>query len=266
MRLVSLVPSVTEAVAAFGASDALVGVTEWCWVGAPEHAAKVGGTKNPSIAKIAALRPDLVIVNQEENRREDAEALRAAGIDVLVQFPRTVADVPDMLRELGAVVGREAEADAFAQEVEHVLGEPVPAPAISALTLIWRKPWMAVGPGTYADDLLTLCGFANVLTDATDPYPKVQCEQFSRDIARTVHCEQEGREDLAPEVVLLPTEPYEFSSKDFPAVRDLVGERPALEIVDGQLLTWHGVRTATALRHFRALAQKAAKNRADVQR
>ena len=259
MRLVSLVPSVTEAVAAFGAADALVGVTEWCWVGAPEHAAKVGGTKNPSLAKIAALRPDLVIVNQEENRRQDAEALGAAGIDVLVQFPRTVADVPDMLRELGAVVDRKAEAERFAADIERELAEPVPTPPIAALTLIWRKPWMAVGPGTYADDLLTLSGFTNVITDATDPYPKVHSEQLRHPGSATAHI-------ALPAVVLLPTEPYEFSSKDLPAVRELVGEQPALEIVDGQLLTWHGVRTASALRHFRALAKSLAKNGADAKR
>lgn len=241
MRLVSLVPSVTEAVAAFGASDVLVGVTDWCWVGAPDHAAKVGGTKNPSVAKVVALRPDLVIVNQEENRREDAEALQRAGIKVLAQFPRTVADVPDSLRELGRVVGREAEADHFAGEIEDALAEPAPAHAVPALTLIWRKPWMAVGPGTYADDLLTLSGFTNVLTDPATPYPKVESLP------------------TAPAVVLLPTEPYEFGEKDFPAVRELVGERPALEIVGGQLLTWHGVRTATALRHFRALSKSLAK-------
>lgn len=263
MRLVSLVPSVTEAVAAFGASDALVGVTEWCWVGAPEHAAKVGGTKNPSVAKIAALRPDLVIVNQEENRREDAEALRAAGIEVLVQFPRTVADVPGMLRELGAVVDREAEAERFAADIERALGEPVPAPGVPALTLIWRKPWMAVGPGTYADDLLTLSGFTNVVTAPADPYPKVHWVQKGQHAGPTAHSERKGQ---APRVVLLPTEPYEFGEKDFAAVRELVGDQPALEIVDGQLLTWHGVRTATALRSFRALAKKLAKNGAEPTR
>ena len=259
MRLVSLVPSVTEALAAFGASDALVGVTDWCWVGAPAHAAKVGGTKNPSVAKVVALRPDVVIVNQEENRREDAEALMAAGIDVLSQFPRTVADVPGMLRELGSLVGREADAEPFAAEIERALSEPVLAPATPALTLIWRKPWMAVGPGTYADDLLTLSGFTNVITDATDPYPQVHSGQFRHPGSATAHI-------AAPDVVLLPTEPYEFGSKDLLAVRDLVGEQPALEIVDGQLLTWHGVRTATALRSFRDLAQKAAKNRTDLPR
>ena len=254
MRLVSLVPSVTEAVAAFGAADALVGVTDWCWVGAPEHAAKVGGTKNPSIAKVAALRPDLVVVNREENRREDAEALQAAGIPVHVTYPRKVEDVPGMLRDLGALVDRWAEAERFAGEIEEELGRPAPEPAIPALTLIWRKPWMALGPGTYSDDLLTLTGFTNVLADTPDPYPQVHSEQFRHPGSATAHI-------APPGVVLLPTEPYEFGEKDLAAVRELVGDWPALEIVDGQLLTWHGVRTATALRTFRELARKAAKNR-----
>ncbi len=88
MRIVSLVPSLTEAVAALGRADALVGVTRWCEIGAPDGAARIGGTKNPDVVAVVALAPDLVLANTEENRAEDLAALRAAGLAVHETFPR----------------------------------------------------------------------------------------------------------------------------------------------------------------------------------
>lgn len=249
MRLVSLVPSVTETVAALGVADALVGVTDWCVLGAPPAAVRVGGTKNPDVAKVIALRPDLVVANQEENRAEDVAALRTAGLQVLVTYPRAVPDVADLIRSLGTVLDREAAATRMADELSLAIAtlDP-PDPPIPALTLIWRKPWMAVGPGTYADDLLTRCGFRNALATHPDRYPTVHREQLRSPGSATAHCVQ-------PEVVLLPSEPYEFGDKDLDAVRDLVGSEPAIRFVDGQLLTWHGPRTIAALGAFSPLAR-----------
>jgi hypothetical protein len=108
---------------------------------------------------------------------------------------------------------------------------------VAALTLIWRRPWMGVGPDTYVDDLLAACGFANVLAGWTEHYPRLA----------------EGLL-LGGEVVLLPSEPYAFGPGDVPAVRRLVGDAPRLEFVDGRLLTWHGPSTPQALRAFTQLA------------
>lgn len=238
MRVVSLVPSLTDTLAELGVADRLVGVTDYCVHGAPDAAARIGGTKNPSVPEVAALRPDLVLVNTEENRAEDIARLRGEGLRVLELHPRTVDDVDAMLATLGECLGLDA---GHCREALEAARDEVratrPATPIAALTLIWRKPWMGVGPGTYVDALLGECGFANVLAGFDDPYPKL-------DEALV----------LRPQVVLLPSEPYAFSTADLDAVRTFLGDVEC-RFVDGELLTWHGHRTAAALRTFGALAR-----------
>ena len=240
MRVVSLVPSTTETVAALGRGDTLVGVTRYCTVGAPADAQRVGGTKNPDLDAIVALRPDVVLANTEENRPVDLDALRAAGLDVHETLPKTVEQARDVLLEIGEVLEATTPAAAIAAEIDAALAGAVaaaPPTRVVALTLIWRKPWMGLGPDTYADDLLWQCGFANALSGWTDRYPTLEAGlQFGAD------------------VVLLPSEPYEFGPDDLDPLRALAGATPT-RFVDGELLTWHGPRTAAGLRTFSALAR-----------
>jgi ABC-type hemin transport system substrate-binding protein len=243
VRVVSLVPSTTETVAALGRADWLVGVTKYCTVGAPEGVERVGGTKNPALAEIVALRPDLVLVNTEENRSADIDVLRAEGLNVHESLPKTVTDARDVLIEIGELLDSAGVAKAMAAEIDAALAEAlssVPAQRVVALTLIWRKPWMGVGPDTYADDLLWRCGFANALAGFDDRYPKVE----------------EGLL-LGADIVLLPSEPYAFAETDLAAVGHLAPGTPT-RFVDGELLTWHGPRTAAGLRAFSALASECA--------
>jgi ABC-type Fe3+-hydroxamate transport system substrate-binding protein len=238
-RVVSLVPSLTETVAELGLADRLVGVTRYCERGAPQSAVRIGGTKNPDVDAVAALRPSIVLANTEENRPEDLDALRAAGCTVLETFPRTVSDVAPMLVELGAALGVAEQGRTMAAQVDSARERAAarrPRTPLAACTLIWRKPWMAVGPDTFVDDLLGVCGFANVLAGADERYPRLDPDLL-----------------LRPQVVLLPSEPYAFSEKDSEAVAGLLGDVPQ-RYVDGQLLTWHGQRTAAALEVFTDLA------------
>lgn len=240
MRIVSLVPSLTDAVATLGRAEALVGVTRFCVHGAPDTAERVGGTKNPDVDRVITLEPDLVLANTEENRAEDLTRLRQAGLQVQEHHPRAVADVGPMLQRLGATLDADDAADALIADVETArrrAASRVPAPRVAAVTLIWRRPWMAVGPGTYADSLLWECGFANVLAGFGEPYPKLDPSFV-----------------LGADVALLPSEPYAFGAADHAAVHALVGEETRLVEVDGELLTWHGPRTAPALDAFSALA------------
>ncbi len=243
MRIISLVPSLTDAVAALDAAEDLVGVTKYCTSGAPEGIERVGGTKNPDVQRVIALRPDVVLVNTEENRSEDLDRLREAGLTVEEFYPRTVAEAAAMTRRLGEVVQRGAAAEPLAQAIENALTDGgatgTDRPRVMALTLIWRKPWMGLGPQTYADDLLWQAGFGNVLSGFDEPYPTLDPSFV-----------------LGPDVVLLPSEPYAFSEDDLDAVRELVGPDAVLHLVDGQALTWHGPRSAGALRTFRALADR----------
>lgn len=243
-RIVSLVPSLTEALFALGLRDEIVAVTQYCVEPADlvANVPRVGGTKTPDLAAIARLRPDLVIASAEENIREHVEQLIAAGLTVYVSLPDTVRRALAELRDLARLTGREPAAEPWLAPAEALLDEleqrPVVRPA-RYFCPIWRRPYMVAGPATYMTDLLRLCGGENVFGDGPARYYPVELAEA---MAR------------APELVLLPSEPYPFGEKhrgeilawrDVPAVR---GGRVLL--VDGQLLTWYGPRIGAALRGF----------------
>ena len=243
MRIVSLVPSTTETVAALGRAGDLVGVTAYCTVGAPAGVARIGGTKNPSLAAIVTLRPDVVLANTEENRPVDLDELRAQGVQVHETLPKTVTEARNVIVQIGELLGAADRAAAIAADIDAALSEAraaAPTRQVVALTLIWRRPWMAIGPDTYADNLLAACGFANALTGFDDRYPKLEPGLL-----------------LGADVVLLPSEPYAFTDEDLPAVAELVPGTPP-RLIDGELLTWHGPRTAAGLRTLSALARSLA--------
>ena len=246
-RIVSLVPSTTELLCALGLADALVGVTVYCVE--PREVVRgktrVGGEKDPDLDTIRALAPELVVANIEENRREDVEALRAAGIDVFVTYPRSVAESVAMIRELGAVTGAVTAAQRLLDELEpletavrHRLAGRRPTPCFYP---IWREPWMTIGHDTYIHDVLETCGGANVFADRTR-YPTVSLDEVA---ARS------------PEVVLLPDEPFRFRRahlRDFEAYPGMPAVREGrVELVDGKRFSWHGPRLAEALRTVPAM-------------
>ena len=242
-RIVSLVPSTTETLFALGVGDHLIGVTKFC----EEPAAgvrdkeKVGGTKDPDLAAIRALAPDLVLANLEENRKEDIEAI--ADLPVFVQYPRTVTETARELRVLGALVGRTEAAEGQARGIEEARAEisakSALAPPIRVAYLIWRGPYWAVGEDTYVADLLRTCGAVNSFADRRERYFEITLEDLAR-----------GR----PDVILLPSEPFPFSEKhlaDFAGRTDIpaVAANRVL-LADGKFLSWHGVRTAPGLRYL----------------
>lgn len=244
-RIVSLVPSLTEALFVLGLGDRIAGVTVFCVEPRDQVAAKpkVGREKDPDVARILALRPDLVVANVEENRREVVEALRAAGVPVWVTFPRTVLEGIALVRELGEVAGAPAAGAALAADLEARYREALAAgagrPRVRVFCPIWRGPYMTVGPDTYVHDMLAVCGGDNVFGDRAERYPVVTLEEAA---AR------------APEVLLLPDEPYRFRRAhlaDFAPFPSLAGAR--VHLVDGKLLTWYGPRIADALARLPAL-------------
>lgn len=215
-RVVSLVPSSTETLLALGAD--VVACTRFCEQPGLRH---VGGTKNPDVAAIVELEPDLVVLDREENRREDAEALETAGLDVMVSEVRTVADSVRLVRDL---------ADALGVEAPDV---PMPAPARvsrTAFVPIWRRPWMSINAATYGASLLAEVGVQVVTADEPDPYPVVELHEIAR---------------RHPDLVLVPSEPYDFRP---PHLDELRGAMPTARLVeiDGRDLFWWGVRTPAA--------------------
>jgi ABC-type hemin transport system substrate-binding protein len=246
-RIVSLVPSLTEALFALGLGERVVGVTAWCVHPAEAVAAvpKVGGTKSADLAAIRALAPDLVIANQEENRRRDVERLEAHGIRVWLTYPRTVAEGAAVLAEL-AELG--AAPEARARVVAPVLAAVAeaertrPERRVPVFCPIWRNPWMAVGGDTYAHDLLSLCGGRNVFgARGVRRYPRVTQDEIVA---------------AAPEVVLLPDEPYAFGAEDEAELRALplpAARSGRIHRIDGTWVSWYGPRIRPALRAIRSL-------------
>ncbi|GAA4819084.1 helical backbone metal receptor [Nocardioides caeni] len=218
-RIVSLVPSITEALAT-DVPERLVGATDWCTHPTDLAVTRVRGTKNPDLAAIRALFPDLVVANKEENRALDVRRLRESGIPVWVTDIETVGDALDSLQRLYA--------DALAAAVPTWLAEartrwdaPAPAPRGRVAVPIWRDPWMAVGARTYAGDLLGRLGWTNAFAGGDDRYPHVELADLDR-------------ADI--DLVLLPDEPYVFTTDDGPEAF----ARVPTQLVSGRLLTWYG--------------------------
>src|SRR5918992_3881501 len=179
MRIVSLCPSLTELVFDLGRGDDLVGRTKFCVHPARrvERVESVGGTKNPKIARIVELAPDLVLLNEEENRREDAEALAAAGLRLHVSFPRDVGETAEMVRDIGSALERAAVAERIAADIEQratrVRESARETPPVRYAYLIWRNPWMVAGGDTFVTGMLALSGGVNVFAGDPERYPAV---------------------------------------------------------------------------------------------
>jgi ABC-type Fe3+-hydroxamate transport system substrate-binding protein len=216
-RVVSLVPSLTEALAV-SAPGLLVGATDWCTHPEGLEVARVRGTKNPDLAAVRALSPDLVVANQEENRELDVRRLRESGVAVWVTRIETVEEaLASMSRLFTTALGLD-DPD-WLREARALWSTPAPV-RLSVAVPIWRDPWMVVGSSTYTDDLLARAGLANVLADRDGRYPTVTTAEI---------------DGAGADVVLLPDEPYVFTADDGPEALTT----PTL-LVSGRLLTWYG--------------------------
>ncbi|MDV9187590.1 helical backbone metal receptor [Streptomyces sp. SR27] len=225
IRVVSLVPSLTEAVAVT-APGVLVGATDWCVRPAGLDVVRIGGTKNPDVPAILALRPDLVLANEEENRAPDLAALRAAGTEVLVTGIRTL---DQGLRELERVLAAcgAPRRPRWLDEAEEAWAAVTPEGPYTAVVPIWRRPWMVLGRDTFAGDLLARLGVRNLYAGHPERYPRLPLDELRA---------------AAPDLVVLPDEPYRFTREDGPEA--FPGTAAAL--VDGRLLTWYGPSLAEA--------------------
>jgi ABC-type Fe3+-hydroxamate transport system substrate-binding protein len=255
-RVISLVPSWTQTLFALEAGGMLVAATRFCVEPAEALGAipRVGGTKNPNLHEIAKLKPDLVIANAEENRRQDIERLREQGVPVLTTYPRTVPGAVESILRIGRALDREEQAAALAREITlSVSGIEAGLGVWSKLRLrvfcpIWKKPWMTFNADTYAHDVLRMMGFNNVFASAGERYPRVTIEEAV-----------ENR----PDIVLLPDEPYEFDRDDLEEMKAMLpaalGRRVLL--VSGRDLHWYGVHMVEGLR---ALNERLSRLRAAV--
>ena len=247
-RIVSLVPSLTEALFAFGLEQEVVGVTRFCVEPSQGVAGKtkVGGTKALDVGKIKALKPDLVVASAEENSPADLTQLIDYGCPVFVTLATSVESAIDLLRQLAAITGTTAVARPIIQGAKEALAfvqstgagqEPV-----RVFCPIWRSPYMTCGRGTYMHDVITVCGGRNVFGGRHEAYPRLEMAEMAA---------------LDPQVILLPDEPYRFTKRhkaDFRAFADVTAVKNGhIFLIDGMMLTWYGPRIAQSLSEVKRL-------------
>lgn len=217
-RVVSLVPSITEAVAV-SVPSSLVGATDFCTHPSSLDVPRIGGSKYPDVDKVLSLNPDLVIANSEENRAEDVDRLRANGIQVWVT--EAPATVPMALKSLRRLFGTawDLEPD-WLVRAEDLWRSTAPV-RLTAVIPVWRRPWVVVGRDTFATDVLRRLGIENVYGSHEERYPRPSLQELN---------------DRRPDLVILPDEPYEFTHSDGPE------SFPGLPyvLVNGRHLTWYG--------------------------
>ncbi len=249
-RIVSLVPSLTEAVAAT-CPERLVGATDWCTHPPDLDVVRVRGTKNPDHTAVRALEPDLVIANQEENRAADVRRLRAAGIPVWVTVVESVGGAVASLRRL-VTEALGVDVPSWLEDAARVWSGGATGPAAPHRTVVvpvWRDPWMVVGSPTYAGDVLRHLGLENLCggdadvdgaTDADAPgrYPRVELADVRA---------------ARPDLVLLPDEPYAFGPEDGPEAFPGI----PCALVSGRALTWYGPAMVGARAELRSAIDRA---------
>jgi ABC-type Fe3+-hydroxamate transport system substrate-binding protein len=240
-RIISLVPSQTELLCYLGLEKELLGLTKFCIHPAGIQSTKqmVGGTKNLQLDKIAALQPDLIIGNKEENQQEQIEVL-------MKDFPVWMSDIytlDDALGMIGAI-GQICDKQATATPLQSAIQTQFAAlhttqPPISAAYLIWRKPYMVAAGGTFINDMMLRAGLVNVFNNESR-YPQKKDTELRA---------------AQPEVILLSSEPYPFKAKHIVELQHICPQAN-IQLVDGELFSWYGNRLLYATSYFVNLRQE----------
>ena len=237
-RIVSLVPSQTELLHDLGLEDEVVGITKFCVH--PEEwfrtKARIGGTKQVHIDKVAVLQPDLILANKEENVKEQIEALEAIA-PVWVSDIKTLDDALEMIRLVGELVGKSAQSAAMAERIDQDFQQLNRAITNKKVAYcIWRNPWMWAGGDTFISDMLQKANWHNALQTETR-YPAIDLEQIK---------------EYEPGLILLSSEPYPFKEKHIDEIKAAL---PMAEVilVDGEMFSWYGSRLLYAASYLNSL-------------
>jgi ABC-type Fe3+-hydroxamate transport system substrate-binding protein len=238
-RIVSLVPSLTETVSAW-ASEKLIARTKFCIHPASIKSSipSIGGTKNPDIKKILALKPDLIIANKEENRKEDIEQLNLS-VPVWVSDIYNWETAMQALGQLAIILETDQSATSWMSEWKAqraLFQETFPPLQRNVLYLIWQHPYMSIGRDTYIHSMVELLGL-NSVTGQLTRYPEVQ-EDWIRDIQ--------------PDFLFLSSEPYPFKEKHLQFYQH-IAPRAQVMVVDGEIFSWYGVRMGRVFEYFSQL-------------
>ena len=247
-RIVSLVPSITELLFDLGLGPFVVGRTTFCVHprAAVRSVPRVGGTKTVRLDRLREVGPTHVIVNVDENRRSDVDAIKSFAPHVVVTHPLVPGDNPGLYRLLGAIFGREAAADAlardFASELDALRAAAGRLPSRRVLYLIWKEPWMTVSRDTYISRTLALVNWETAGHDPGVRYPEVELgEALFAGI----------------DLVLLSSEPYPFKPEHATLVRAAPGgRRVPIALIDAEMVSWYGSRAIRGLRYLADFAAR----------
>lgn len=279
-RVVSLVPSMTESLFDLGLGGAVVGITDYCVhpAQALQGLPRLGGPKNPDVAQIIALRPDLVLANQEENTPAVVQQLEQAGIKVWVTFPKTARQAVDVLWALVGIFNSKAAAlrlETLEMALDWAESALAERQTRRYFCPIWHQPaaspeapawWMTFNQDTYIHDVLRLMGGENIFAGRQRLYPlaaDLGLQEAEPPGERDRRYPRVRRDEVLaanPQVILLPSEPFPFGEADCERFREAFAETEAAQTgriltVDGSLLTWHGTRLARALRDLPSLLE-----------
>jgi ABC-type Fe3+-hydroxamate transport system substrate-binding protein len=245
MKIVSLVPSITETLFELGLDNEIAGITTFCIlpVQKVKTKIKVGGTKTPDRQKILQLHPDILLMNSEENRKEDADFFINHGLKIHTSLPATVNDAAALIVELGQMFGVQQRAAELSAEIESLAENLQPRKRFRSLILIWKRPYWTVNRTTYVDSICRAVGFDNSFASHNERYPQLNATDIR---------------NSDPEAVLFPDEPYVFKQKDLEEFAREFPDLPAVKAnrllnFDGKYVTWHGYRTMIALKELPAV-------------
>lgn len=251
LRIVSLVPSITELLCDLGLADRIVARTGFC-IHPREllrSIPKVGGTKDVDLPKLRELAPTHVILNIDENRRETGAALAEFVPHRIVTHPNAPEDNLGLYQLLGGIFGREDRAAKLAAALNdrlEALAAVQGLPRRDVLYLIWRDPWMTVSPDTYISRMLALVNWRSVPRESDSRYPAIQLDAL----------------DESPDMILLSSEPYPFRDKHIEEIRGLVGRRPDIRLIEGDMVSWYGSRAIAGVTYLQSLATELAAGQA----
>lgn len=239
MKIVSLVPSITEALFDLGLTEnEVVGRTKFCIH--PQDKVKnvpvIGGTKNINIDKIKALQPDLILANKEENIKEQVEALMD-DFKVTVTNVETIEDNYYLLKNLGKLLGKEDRAQLFNIKIYDILHQAKLETPVKAAYLIWKNPYMTIGGDTFINRILTEIGFENIFKERTR-YPEIKTEDL-----------------VDADLIMLSSEPFPFKEKHIEELQAFYPDKKIM-IVDGEAFSWYGTHIAKCENYFRELLAK----------
>ncbi len=236
-RIVSLVPSQTELLAAFGLDNQVVGITKFC-VHPEEWLSKktiIGGTKSFHFDIIDKLQPDLIIGNKEENYEEGIRHLQEK-YPVWMSDIVSLDDALNMIQGISQVTGKETEGSKITQTIQQSFETLKTFHGQSILYFIWRNPWMVAGSGTFIHTMLEKLNLKNVAPSSR--YPVLSSDEIHR---------------LKPDYILLSSEPYPFQEKHIAELKQ-ISPSSRIILVDGEMFSWYGNRLIFVPDYFNSLS------------